>query len=234
MPLGRGIMFDCFRRVLVDPLAASQMNQIPAYSNSSSSQTSFQLAVRRLISSNSIPQSLTLSFHTLFLSLVSLLPAIRSKIFSLPLSHSLWASHKCKVPFSQLVQLLPRSSPFIMSSMHLSRQATVQGRRFAPLSGPGLDMPPQAPRSGLAETHTASPTRCRRVFELSSCFPAASSCEIKDSRDRATIEVFMSPMPSRSFRPPKLEPDGTRYIPGTKNSGPSGAVQYPSTRFRTI
>lgn len=61
--------------------------------------------------------------------------------------------------------------------------------------------------------------------ELSRLYPAESSLGMRESRERAALEVVKSPMPSRSLRPPKTDPEGTVYRPGTKFWGFNGAFQ---------
>lgn len=61
--------------------------------------------------------------------------------------------------------------------------------------------------------------------EFRSVNPKESRWGIRESRYMATVEVVRSPMPRRSLSPPYDDPGGTRYLPGTKFSGPKGEFQ---------
>lgn len=65
----------------------------------------------------------------------------------------------------------------------------------------------------------------KAVSELRFWKPRESNVGIKDRRERAMFDVFWSPIPSRSLRPPYDDPSGTMYVLGMKCSGFKGCFQ---------
>lgn len=181
-----------------------------------------QNVARSRITSKPLMQSSTSIRFNLFLPAAASGPANLSKRASHPLSHPPLESHSSRLPFLHSVQLQPWSSPTpTTSDTQTPTHTALQGRHLAPLSGPGLPIDatgtPYLPggnpyrlsvttQKGVSFSCHATPSTSNcalnAVSEFSSRYPARSRLGINDNLDSAATEVFRSPTPSRSFRPP--------------------------------